>query len=173
VPLQTSWVDHLFAKLTIRYGEAFLRQWPQTADPALIKADWAEVLDGVSGESLSYALRYLPAKPPNALHFRDLCRLAPAPQRLALEAPSGRADPARVQALVSNLRASMRDTGLLTPAEKCARNIADIVKRRGYMSIAQRQQMEAMGYLKPDRVGEAQQPLQAQQRGSAYRSEVA
>ena len=47
--LPSSWVDHLFARLTVRYGAAFLRQWPDT-DLAVVKADWADVLDGVRGE---------------------------------------------------------------------------------------------------------------------------
>jgi hypothetical protein len=66
MPLQASWVDNLFARLTVRYGAAFLRQWPD-ADLAVVKADWADVLDGCRGESIGYALRYLPNTPPNAL----------------------------------------------------------------------------------------------------------
>ena len=47
--LPSSCVDHLFARLTVRYGAAFLRQWPDT-DLAVVKADWADVLDGVRGQ---------------------------------------------------------------------------------------------------------------------------
>ena len=58
MPLPELWVDHLFAKLSVRWGAAFMRQWPDT-DPALVKADWSEVLDGCGGDSIAYALRYL------------------------------------------------------------------------------------------------------------------
>lgn len=86
MPLQSSWVDSLFARLSARYGVAFTRQY-EGIDPAVIKADWAEVLDGVGGESIAYAIRNLPVdRPPNAMQFRELCRNAPRnePTRLAL-----------------------------------------------------------------------------------------
>ena len=53
--LQSSWVDALFARLALRYGAAFLRQWPDV-DVVVLKPDWAEVLDGVSGHAIAYAL---------------------------------------------------------------------------------------------------------------------
>lgn len=147
MPLPASWADHLFAKLAIRYGAAFMRQWPD-ADPALVKADWAEVLDGTSGDALSYALRYLPERPPNAIQFRDICRRAPpAPDVVAIAAPVERADPERVTAIVSR---AMRPAGLPQegPADQCARNILRIVEGRGgCMSLPQRQQLGAMARL--------------------------
>jgi hypothetical protein len=166
MPLQTSWVDHLFAKLTVRYGAAFLRQWPD-AEPALVKADWAEVLDGVRGDSLSYALRYLPAAPPNAIQFRDLCRRAPAPQQLQLPAPAPQADPERVQRIMARLRRV--DTDSL--ADKCARNIVRIVAERGgRLSLAQREQLQAMErVLSPEVRALAAPYLPAE----AYQGEVA
>ncbi len=144
--LKASWVERLFGRLTLRYGSAFLRQWPD-ADPALVKADWAEVLDGASGHSLSYALRYLPERPPNAIQFRDICRRAPAPDVAAIAAPVERADPERVTAIVSR---ATRPIGLPqeSPADQCARNILRIVEGcGGCMSPPQRQQIEAMARL--------------------------
>lgn len=146
MPLPISWVDHLFAKLAIRYGDAFPRQW-RDSDPALVKADWAEVLDGTSGGSMSYALRYLPNTPPNAMQFRALCRAAPRPDVPALAAPDVRADPDRVRAIVARLKAPSGSEGL-APAEKCARNILRIVSGNGgRVSFAQRHQLEAMAHL--------------------------
>lgn len=139
--LAASWVDHLFAKLGVRYGAAFLRQWPDT-DPALVKADWAEVLDGCRGESIGYALRYLPNTPPNALQFRDVCRRAPEPEVPRLPAPQ--VPPERraeaMQLIRSALAGSNRDE---SPAAKCIRNIERIAKARGYMTGAQRDQVES------------------------------
>jgi hypothetical protein len=151
MPLPTSWVDHLFAKLAVRYGAAFLRQWPD-AEPALVKADWAEVLDGTSGDALGYALRYLPAAPPNALQFRDICRRAPAPTMEALPAPHEPADPGRVREIVARLHSSDAETAGLPLAERCARTILRIVAERGgRVSNAQAEQLRAMAHmLQPD-----------------------
>lgn len=100
MPLPARWVDHLFAKLTVRYGSAFMRQWPG-ADIEFVKSDWADVLDGTSAESIAYALQYLPSeRPPNAMQFRDLCRRAPA-GKPALPPPSVRADDSVVAAAVA------------------------------------------------------------------------
>lgn len=112
MPLPAEWVDHLFAKLSIRYGAAFLRQYPD-ADPAIVKADWAEVLEGFDGAALSYGLRYLPSdRPVTAGQFRDICRRAPPPvvRRLpAPEEPQAPADPARVAAAVASALRPVED----------------------------------------------------------------
>lgn len=76
MPLPLRWVDELFAKLSVSYGDAFPRQY-DGMDLALVKANWAEVLDGFKGASIAYGLRNLPQRPPNAMQFRDLCRNAP------------------------------------------------------------------------------------------------
>lgn len=76
-------LDSLFAKLTVRWGGAFLRQWPDT-DIEFVKADWAEVLEGFKREDLLYALKYLPILPLNALQFREICRRAPRTEVLVL-----------------------------------------------------------------------------------------
>jgi hypothetical protein len=76
--LPAPWVDRIFAKLAVRYGEAFMRQYGGL-DIAAVKADWAEELDGFDGEAIGYGLRFLPSeRPPNVLQFRDQCRRAPA-----------------------------------------------------------------------------------------------
>lgn len=77
--LPDSWVDALFAKLAVRYGAAFMRQWPD-ADIAVLKADWAEVLGGFQNrpEAIRYGLEHLnPEKPPTAMQFRALCNAGP------------------------------------------------------------------------------------------------
>ena len=131
--LPAAWIEHLFAKLSVRYGSSFQRQWGD-ADPALVKADWAEVLDGVRGESLSYALRYLPNDPPNALRFRDLCRMAPAPAQAAITDKTP-ADPQRVKAAMSALQASK-----FRPNPNAAQECIDNIERacNGKPSSAQR-----------------------------------
>lgn len=85
--LSSVWVDAILAKLTVRYGEAFMRQYAD-AKPEIVKADWAEVLAGFRGEDIAYALKYLPSeRPPNAMQFRDICRRAPEPNTPRLAGP--------------------------------------------------------------------------------------
>ena len=102
-----AWADALFAKLTIRYGASFLAQWPD-ADPALIKADWCEVLDGFGKfpESIKYALENLPEKPVNAIQFRNIARLSPAPKLQALPEPE--VDPAKRRAAIELAKAAIK-----------------------------------------------------------------
>lgn len=147
MPMPGSWVEHLFAKLTVRYGAAFMRQY-DGLDIAIVKGDWAEVLDGCPGASMSYALRYLPSdRPVNALQFRDLCRRAPPPENARLPAPDGGADPQRVREILAAMH-DRRSPADISPAEMCARNILRIAADRGgRMSIPQRQQLEAMARL--------------------------
>jgi hypothetical protein len=88
--LPASWVDRLFAKLTVTYGQGFLRQY-EGIPITDVKANWAEELAGFqqSPDSIRYGLTYLPpSKAPTVLEFRDLCRKAPA-SPLALVAPQG------------------------------------------------------------------------------------
>ena len=144
MPLHAHWVDHLFGRLSVRYGAAFLRQWPDV-DASLVKADWADVLDGVRADSISYALRFLPEKPPNAIQFRDICRRAPAAAAPALPAPDVKSDPERVRSIMARL-GSGPDAGI-SLAEHCARNIAAIAQTRGRLSAAQRAQLQSMGFM--------------------------
>lgn len=108
--LPAAWVDALFAKLAVRYGAAFMRQW-DGIDPAAIKADWSDVLAGFQAHPAAFraALENLPDdKPPNAMAFRALCRTALRDDRQtappALPAP--KADPTRVATLLAGLRRS-------------------------------------------------------------------
>ncbi len=128
MPLPTSWVDHLFARLSVRYGAAFMRQYAN-ADPALVKADWAQLLGGFDGKALQYALDYLPASPPNAVQFRDLCRMSPREEVPALPGPA--VDRAHAARVVAEIRAALNaDDGNVSPAQKCINNIERIAKTR-------------------------------------------
>ena len=87
MPLHASLVERLFEKLTVRYGTAFMRQYADL-EPAAVKADWAEVLEGFDRAALSYALRYLPTQPPNANAFREICRRAPEHEQARIAGPT-------------------------------------------------------------------------------------
>lgn len=103
MPLRADWVDALFARLSIRYGVAFSAQY-RDLDPAAVKADWAEVLSGLSGEAIAHGLRCLPEdRPPNAMQFRRLCYIARPPVfGRALPAPMPNIQ--KIRELVAHLR---------------------------------------------------------------------
>jgi len=134
-------VDQLFAKLSVRYGDAFLRQW-SGADPEIVKADWAEVLDGFSDSAIHYALRYLPTQPPNANAFREICRRAPEHEQARIAGPTVRPDPARVRQLIASVTEAKRDG--FTPAERVAARLREIeAANGGVLSEAQRHMLNA------------------------------
>ena len=112
MPMQSSWVDEIFGRLSLRYGVQFTRQYADL-DIALVKADWAMALDGVSADGVRYALERLPPVPPNAITFRALCGSAPHhAQRPALPKPVSAAPPAvreRLAALRSRIRSRLAE----------------------------------------------------------------
>jgi hypothetical protein len=138
------WLNRLFDRLVLRYGESFLRQYGDL-NPAAVKADWADVLDGFKAESIRWALQYLPAdRPPNAMQFRDLCRRSPSGDAVE-KLPAPKPDPDRVRRMLQPLIASMAcRNGDETPAQRCMSSISSIVAQRGYMSAAQRHQVQAI-----------------------------
>lgn len=100
--LKSAWVDRIHARILVRYGAAWLRMW-EGIDQEAVKADWAEELDGVSADSLSYALDHLPPeRPPTVAQFKALA-LNRVPNALpALPAP--KADPQRVAQIVGGIK---------------------------------------------------------------------
>lgn len=103
----SAWIDSLFARLAVRYGTGWTRMW-EGFDIGAVKADWSDVLDRVRPESISYALRYLPAdRPPTATQFRDICRRAP--EALPPQLPAPKVEDAVVKAAVSKALAAIGD----------------------------------------------------------------
>lgn len=102
--LPAAWVDRIFDRLAIVYGEEFLARW-RAVSLADVKTDWANTLGYYEAEpgAIAWALEHLPSgKPPTSLQFRDLCRQAPAPEVPRL--PEPKADPDRMAAEVAKLR---------------------------------------------------------------------
>lgn len=140
MPLSSNLIDHLFAKLAVRYGAAFIRQWPDT-NPSLVKADWAEVLDGTSGAAIEYALDNVPRDwPPNAMQFLALCRVwQGSTKTLALPEPQERADPSRISDALLRMNALRAELKEQNPAQYCIERIEAVVgSRSGKISVAQR-----------------------------------
>lgn len=135
MPMPSEWIDRLFARLAVRYGAAFLAQWPDT-DIAIIKADWAEVLDGFDGDSIAYGLRYLSSdKPPTAGKFRDICRLAPVVELRGLPPPP--ADPERVQRALTAAKVTAA-ASRISPAQECINGIEARVAAGNRLTPGQR-----------------------------------
>lgn len=72
--LPETWVKALFARLEVRYGDAWSRKWASIPDMALVRDDWSRQLAGVTGEAIAHALKHLPDSPPNVQEFRALTR---------------------------------------------------------------------------------------------------
>lgn len=96
--LPLPWVDRIFAKLTLVYGQQFLNRW-RDLDMDAVKFDWANELDGFENHptAIAFALQNIdPEKPPTVMMFRAIANRAPAADLPSLPAP--KADPARVAA---------------------------------------------------------------------------
>ena len=123
--LPESWVSELFSRLFVRYGAAFMRQWPDL-DADAVKADWAQVLRGFEGRHIQHALDHLPDSPPNAMQFRALCLGAPEKQMPRLAGPKPQRE--RVADMLARMRAALSTEGK-GPAF-AARRLREIAKQR-------------------------------------------
>jgi hypothetical protein len=103
--LPATWVDQMFARLSVRYGSAWAAKW-RDLDVAAVKADWARELAGFKDQpdAIGYALENLPAFPPTVTEFRAIARRTPASPVPRLEAPV--ADPGLIEAELSKLRSA-------------------------------------------------------------------
>jgi hypothetical protein len=95
-------VDRLFTRLGATYGA----QWDKslgTAPLGDVKTLWAHELSGYAGSlhRIAWALENLPARCPNVIEFKQLCRQAPAPD--VPELPEPKADPERLKQELSKL----------------------------------------------------------------------
>lgn len=78
--LQPAVIDRLFERLGATYGREFTGRYDGIDDVA-VKAAWAHELAGFAERlrDIAWALDHLPQRVPNAIEFRALCRMAPAP----------------------------------------------------------------------------------------------
>ena len=106
MPLPSSWADALIARISVRYGAQFRRQY-EGLDDSAVSADWAEVMEGVTPDEIKHGLSVLPADwPPNAMQFRAMCKSRPDTSMPALPAPN----PAGLKRLAETL-APLRNIG--------------------------------------------------------------
>ena len=100
--LTTQAIDRLFTRLGATYGA----QWDKSLGNAPVnevKTLWAHELApfATSLHRVAWALENLPARCPNVIEFKQLCRQAPAPDVPAL--PEPKADPERLKRELSKL----------------------------------------------------------------------
>jgi hypothetical protein len=108
-------IDRLFTRLGATYGA----QWDKslgTAPLGDVKTLWAHELSGYAGSlhRIAWALENLPARCPNVIEFKQLCRQAPAPETPAL--PEPKADPERLKRELAKL-GDMKATIAATPSK--------------------------------------------------------
>lgn len=95
-------IDRLFDRLSATYGTEWANRW-QGLDDVAVKSLWAHELSGFAGRlsAIAWALENLPARSPNAIEFKHLCRCAPTPDQPRL--PAAKADPERLKSELSKL----------------------------------------------------------------------
>lgn len=95
-------IDRLFERLGATYGASWTRQW-ETVPMNDVKSAWSHELSvyGNRLEVLAWALEHLPERCPNAIEFKNLCRMAPAPE--APKLPEPKADPERLKQELAKL----------------------------------------------------------------------
>lgn len=107
--LPSAWVDKIFTKLAVTYGQRFLGLYAGL-DLQAVKDDWGGELRGYaqSPGSIKHALEHLPTeKPPTVLEFKALCRGAPV-KALALPPPDFDSEAAQ-RALAGILKPAAHD----------------------------------------------------------------
>ena len=130
-------IDRLFDRLAATYGRQWLDMW-EGVDPNAVKSSWAHEL-AVFEHSLhriAWALENLPPKCPNAIQFKALCRLAPAPETPRL--PEPKADPERVRAELAKIAPTLVKKQEQADKRDWARRIIarhDAGERVGFISL--------------------------------------
>jgi len=104
-------IDRLFERLALTYGSAWQNSFG--AAPIMdVKSMWQHELGSFlqnkeTMKRIVWALNNLPERVPNVIQFKNLCRMAPAPEVPMLPAPP--ADPARVAAELAKLAPIMAE----------------------------------------------------------------
>ena len=86
--LPTKAVERLFEKLQLTYGTEFTNKWGELNSMDLM-TNWAFELAQFADNlnAIGWALQNLPDRCPNLIEFKNLCKQAPRPVTVALDAP--------------------------------------------------------------------------------------
>ncbi len=150
MPLPAAWVESIFARLAVRYGVAFMRQYADL-DPEAVKADWANILDGFERHpaAIAYGLDNLGPTPPNAHQFRDACRRMPEPAQARLPAP--KEDPELGRRVLRDWKARDTAAALVPPAVATVRRLRAIEASGRRLTLAQRDMLRSCERLASSR----------------------
>jgi hypothetical protein len=133
------WVERLFARLQVRYGNRWTRMW-EGINPEAIKADWEETLGALymrHPEALAYGLEYLPENPPTSGQFKAICLRAPD-NTPRLEAPRSNLNREFMADIRRQLEEGARERNKMTPAAYCAMRLRAKIDRGEKLNAAQR-----------------------------------
>lgn len=81
-------VERLFDRLSMTYGSEFRNKW-NGIPVNEVKSAWAHELSMFADNlnAIGWALQNLPDRCPNLIEFKSLCKQAPRPTTIALDAP--------------------------------------------------------------------------------------
>ena len=81
-------IDRLFDRLAMTYGTEFSNKWG-TLNSMDVKTHWSHELSVFADNlnAIGWALQNLPDRCPNLIEFKSLCKQAPRPSTIALDAP--------------------------------------------------------------------------------------
>jgi len=104
-------IDRLFERLALTYGVAWQNSFG-SAPIMDVKSMWQHELGSFlqnkeTMRRIVWALDNLPERVPNVIQFKNLCRMAPAPEVLMLPEPA--ADPERVAAELAKIAPMMAE----------------------------------------------------------------
>lgn len=107
--LPLPWVDRIFEKIAVVYGQQFLNRW-RDIDLNTVKSDWCHELSGFekNPNAIAYALANLPDTPPTVLQFKQLCLRSPSVDQQQLMPP--RPDPKMVALIADGIREKVSKT---------------------------------------------------------------
>ena len=126
-------IDQIFARMLVRYGAAWTRQWGMVDEEA-VKADWERELGAMPIDAIRYALDNLPTDfPPTVTAFKAVAANRP---RYFKALPAPKADPARVAEILSRLKSMTPGGGdrfdwayALQEREKNGENLTEAERR--------------------------------------------
>lgn len=139
------WVDVLFSRLAVRYGDAWFRKWDGLPIED-VKADWQRGLEHIfagNPKAIAFGLDHLPDEfPPTVDAFARLCLRAPA-AKPALEDHSGHFDHERLRAAREAAKAA---TAAVAPFAHREQLLEKLTAREtaGTLTGPQRHQLECM-----------------------------
>lgn len=106
-------IDRLFDRLAMTYGTEFTNKWG-TLSSIDVKSHWAHELSIFADnlKAIGWALQNLPDRCPNLIEFKNLCKQAPRPTTIALDAPKAPIE------LVDKVFAEIAAKALKQPVDK-------------------------------------------------------